>query len=331
MVKSKILLIDMYGVIIEESKGKFIPYTFRYFEQAEHDRLTKAFREEQYFTKAGNGEITSHEFLTYLGYEKPWETMVDYLENYLTLDVQFLSFAKKWKDKLDIVLLSNDVWEWSEYLTEYHGMNPYFKDKIVSGEVHMRKPQEEIFVYTLNRLGCEGKDCIFVDNSVSNLRAAEKLGIRTVLFNRDNEEFDGTIVNSFEELSAVLEGSEKSKKTDDFFERMLEFFPTVQEEYKRHIEEYNERLDTCIMENIFMPEVMELLRKESDAELLRGIFGYFEEVSNCEDAYLLNIFSITALEILGNDRALLEVARKYMGPKTRELQIEADRDLGRII
>ena len=63
MGKKRTLLIDMYGVIIKESKGYFIPYTFEHFEKKEHDRLTKAFREEMLFTKAGNGDLSSDEFL----------------------------------------------------------------------------------------------------------------------------------------------------------------------------------------------------------------------------------------------------------------------------
>ena len=202
---NKILLIDMYGVIIKESKGYFIPYTREHFGEEDHERLKKAFFQEKLFTRAGNGEITSYEFLSRLGYADPEETMRDYLENYLTLDEQFHVFAQKYVDKVDMVLLSNDVLEWSEYLTEYHEMNQYFRDKIVSGQVHMRKPEERIYAYTLERLGRDAGDCIFVDNSSKNLVVAEKFGIHSVLFNRDGEEYDGVVVNSFEELRKYLE------------------------------------------------------------------------------------------------------------------------------
>lgn len=35
MDKKQTLLIDMYGVIIKESKGYFIPYTYEHFDQSE--------------------------------------------------------------------------------------------------------------------------------------------------------------------------------------------------------------------------------------------------------------------------------------------------------
>lgn len=203
-------MIDMYGVIIKESKGNFIPYTLAHFPEAEHGRLLRALREEQLFTRAGNGELSSEDFLKELGYADPMETKRDYLEHYLTLDAGFKPFAERLgkrpgKEGYDFVLLSNDVAEWNAYLMELHGLNAYFEDVIVSGQVRMRKPQESIFRYTLDRLGCPAGECVFVDNSAANLRVAEKLGIRTVHFNRDGEDYEGRQVENFRELAEVLE------------------------------------------------------------------------------------------------------------------------------
>lgn len=194
----------MYGVIIKESKGYFIPYTFQHFPESEYERLTTAFKVERVFSKAQKGALNNQEFLEYLGYENPRETMEDYLKNYLTLDEQFSDFAKKVTSRMELCLLSNDVAEWSEFLTEYHGMNPYFKEKIVSGTVQLRKPDKAIFEYALEKLQCDPGDCIFVDNSVKNLRIAAELGIKTILFNRDGEEYEGNVVNDFVELEAEL-------------------------------------------------------------------------------------------------------------------------------
>lgn len=204
MAGNKILLIDMYGVIIKESKGNFIPYTFEHFESEKYDALTKAFRDERVFTKAQLGYLTNQEFLIYLGYENIGESMEDYLINYLTLDEEFISFAENYSKRMDFCLLSNDVLEWSEFLTDYYHMNQYFKEKIVSGEVHMRKPDKEIFLHTLKKLGVKPDECIFVDNSVKNLLVAEDLGINTILFNRDGEKYDGKVVNDFSELEVML-------------------------------------------------------------------------------------------------------------------------------
>ncbi len=156
------------------------------------------------FTKAGNGSLSSDAFLTLLGYENPQYCMEDYLMHYLTLDKEYIGFSEKYFRKYDIVLLSNDVSEWSAFITEYYQRNQYFMDKIVSGDVKCRKPDDKIFQLTLERIKKQPSECIFIDNSVKNLDAAEKLGIKPILFNRDNVTYAGTIVNIFAELEAVL-------------------------------------------------------------------------------------------------------------------------------
>lgn len=203
------ILLDMYGVILEESKGYFIPYTFGSFDQAEYDRLTRQFREEKLFTRAANGEMTSDEFLTQLGFQDPQYHMVNYIDNFLHLDQGFREFAERYSTKYDFVLLSNDVSEWSAYITKHHDLDQYFTHKIVSGDVKCRKPDRRIYEIALERTGKKPEECCFVDNSVKNLLVAAEMGIEPILFNRDQEEYTGTIVNSFAELAEVLDEGEK--------------------------------------------------------------------------------------------------------------------------
>ena len=203
------ILLDMYGVILEESKGYFIPYTFGSFDQAEYDRLTRQFREEKLFTRAANGEMTSDEFLTQLGFQDPQYHMVNYIDNFLHLDQGFREFAERYSTKYDFVLLSNDVSEWSAYITKHHDLDRYFTHKIVSGDVKCRKPDRRIYEIALEKTGKKPEECCFVDNSVKNLLVAAEMGIEPILFNRDQEEYTGTIVNSFAELAEVLDEGEK--------------------------------------------------------------------------------------------------------------------------
>ena len=200
----KTILFDMYGVILKESKGNFIPYTYSHFAAGEYERLTKLFREDQLFTKASNGDITSDRFLEELGFSDPQFHMADYLDNWLTLDEGFVPFAERFAERFELVLLSNDVSEWSAHITAHHNLDRFFAQKIVSGDVRCRKPDRKIFEIALERMRKEPEECLFVDNSVNNLMAAKELGINPVLFNRDNEDYGGTMVYSFGELAALL-------------------------------------------------------------------------------------------------------------------------------
>jgi len=200
----KTILFDMYGVIIEESKGNFIPYTFNHFPVAEHERITRLFREEKLFTKAGNGELTSDEFLRRLGYTDTAFHMRDYLENHLTLDDGFIPFCEAKRGKYHFALLSNDVSAWSKHITAHHKLDAFLPVKIVSADVHCRKPEAQIFEIALETLGVPAAECVFIDNNVENLRTAQSFGMDTILFNRDGEDYDGKIVNSFAELAEEL-------------------------------------------------------------------------------------------------------------------------------
>lgn len=192
------IIFDMYGVILKESKGNFIPYTYSHFPNTD-----KSFLVYQ-FTRAGLGEINSDEFLGSLGFTDTTLHMHDYIENHLTFDHDFLEFAEKYESRYNYALLSNDVFDWNKYILQYYGIQKYFLHSIVSADVHMRKPDRAIYEKTLSYIGVPGSNCTFIDNSVKNLRVAEEFGMNTILFNRDGESYDGKTVYSFRELDDMI-------------------------------------------------------------------------------------------------------------------------------
>ena len=69
-----------------------------------------------------------------------------------------------------------------------------------------------------------------------------------------------------------------SKNVREFFEKMQEFFPSTKNAYIESVKEYEEVLETVVIEDIFMLELLTLLAKNEDAELLSNMFNYFEEI-----------------------------------------------------
>lgn len=113
-----------------------------------------------------------------------------------------------------------------------------------------------------------------------------------------------------------------SVKSQVFFQKMLEFLPSAYGSYEESVNRFGEVLETVVIEDIFMPEIIKLLKNEDNAGLLNNIFAYFEEICSSQDEHLINIFSVTILEILGDDKELLERAQKYIRPNTQQLLIE---------
>ena len=114
-----------------------------------------------------------------------------------------------------------------------------------------------------------------------------------------------------------------------FFNKMVEFFPDSEMDYNNIIEEYGELLETVAIEDVLMPRVIQLLIENQEVDKLKVFFNSIEEVVNT-DSHLKDILSITMMEKLGDNDDVLANAKKYLGATSKELQIEADRVIGRI-
>jgi hypothetical protein len=147
MMSQKIttLIIDMYGVILKDRTGNFVPYTYEHFDVSEHGRIKDLLENQKLFTKAGLGHISSYEFLSKLGYKDPEYHMKNYIENYLSFDKSFVLFAEKYYKQYDFVLLSTDVSEWSRYITEYYGIDNLLdpEKNLMAGTKHLKRLQRQ--------------------------------------------------------------------------------------------------------------------------------------------------------------------------------------------
>jgi HAD superfamily hydrolase (TIGR01509 family) len=74
---------------------------------------------------------------------------------------------------LKTALLSNS-WG-NEYLRD--DWDALFDATVISGEVGMRKPDAEIYEYTLGELGCPAAAAVFVDDLKPNVRGAAAVGL----------------------------------------------------------------------------------------------------------------------------------------------------------
>jgi putative hydrolase of the HAD superfamily len=83
------------------------------------------------------------------------------------------------------------------YLREQYTFWPMFRGIVISGEIRMMKPEPEIFEYLLRRYELSPPQTVFIDDHAPNIRAAQALGLHTVLF-RDARQCE-------EELDRLLE------------------------------------------------------------------------------------------------------------------------------
>jgi 2-haloacid dehalogenase len=63
-----------------------------------------------------------------------------------------------------------------------HEFFEVFDDIVVSGDVGLVKPDPAIFELTLQRVGRRAEECLFIDDSATNVDAAAAIGFHTIRF-----------------------------------------------------------------------------------------------------------------------------------------------------
>lgn len=81
-----------------------------------------------------------------------------------------------------LAILSNHAKEWSEYMQQKFDLFKSFDSIIFSCDVGFRKPDPKIYKIALEQLQCEAKECVLIDDKKRNTDAAEKLGIKGIVF-----------------------------------------------------------------------------------------------------------------------------------------------------
>lgn len=194
----KVIIFDMYGVIMKAPEGDLIPFLHSIFPDVPDEQINALWKEAAY------GKLSSIDFFRQIGFQKDIDEIeIKYLDT-IEIDEDFLDLATTLKENYRLVLLSNDISEWNLYLRNKYSLNEIFDLVIVSGDQGVLKPNAGLFNVILDQLGVMPSECVFIDDREKNLLAAEKLGMKTILFNRRKVEYQGIIVDDYHELRSVL-------------------------------------------------------------------------------------------------------------------------------
>ena len=129
------------------------------------------------------GQISQREFYEAISREikLPVELIQNEIEQNIALDTKLISLIKKLKEKYAIGLLSNAGKEEIDiiYRDKIDGL---FDALAISYEVKSVKPNTQIFLICLERLGAEAQEALFVDDNMTNIKAAQEIGLRTLYY-----------------------------------------------------------------------------------------------------------------------------------------------------
>lgn len=154
------------------------------------------------------GDISTHDFLSGIQkYCRPGTTEAQILEAWNTccIDIPLyrLEKVKELKERgYRIYMLSNtNEAHWVKIVDQCFGgqevVDSLFDHVFLSQEMHMAKPNDDIYLEVLKQTGAHAEECLFIDDSKTNLEAAEALGFHT-LHAATSKTQDGRVVGRAE-------------------------------------------------------------------------------------------------------------------------------------
>lgn len=89
-----------------------------------------------------------------------------------------------------------------------HAFFDWFDGMLISGDVHLIKPDHAIYRLLLERIGRAAEECVFIDDNADNIESARRIGFQTVQFQSAHQleaELNrlGILINESEHTSQV--------------------------------------------------------------------------------------------------------------------------------
>jgi putative hydrolase of the HAD superfamily len=149
------------------------------------------------------GLITTDSFLKFYTNEFPhvskknminlWNSI---LKDFPIHRLDFLNELSKQKD-YKLILLSNTNTLHIDWIIEHVPFYEEFKNCFdafyLSHEIHLRKPNRDIYEFVLNKNSIKPEECLFIDDTAENTDTAKSIGIHTWNINPKNED----VINLF--------------------------------------------------------------------------------------------------------------------------------------
>ncbi|WP_298238882.1 HAD family phosphatase [uncultured Algibacter sp.] len=149
------------------------------------------------------GLISTNEFIAFYTENFPKLSKEELIKvwNFILKDfpIERLNFLKQLQTdaKYKLVLLSNTNElhiDWiKEHIPYYESFKNCFDAFYLSHEIHLRKPNKNIFDLVLNENNLKANECIFIDDNKDNIKTASSIGIKTWYINPKTED----VINLF--------------------------------------------------------------------------------------------------------------------------------------
>ena len=192
MADLKNIIFDLGGVLInidyKKTERAFIKLGFENFEA-----MYSQFSADAVFEKLETGKITNEDFYDKLIFLSDNTITADQIKiawNELILDwrLKSLEFLETLSSKYKLFLLSNTNAIHHKYFinslsreTDRTEIDSLFTKAYYSHEIHLRKPNTDIFEFVAKEANIKIEETLFIDDSYNNIETAKELGFKTHL------------------------------------------------------------------------------------------------------------------------------------------------------
>ena len=182
MIRS--ILFDFDGVLTLDASGSLSILNYL----SGRTGISLSLLEDAYYkhnTDLLDGRLTHRDiwadFCAQIGMEIDFALLTDSFIH-TPIDTDMLAYAAKLHGQYRLAMVTDNKADRMNTICSHYHLNELFDVVAVSATFHSGKAHPEIFVDTLRQLNCLPAECIFIDNTASNLTIPGQMGIHTILF-----------------------------------------------------------------------------------------------------------------------------------------------------
>lgn len=193
--KIRAVMFDFDGVLTKDKTGSLT--TTRYLSQRTGIELSKVQAAFNRFNKDLTLGKTTHkavwdDICADLGQTISFHLLKEAFES-TPLNERMLAIASWLRSRYSVGIVTDNKKDRIDAIKRLHDLTRLFDPIVVSSEVGMSKDDPRIFLGALQLLRVEPEECIFIDNSKDNLLAPNSIGIKTIYFDDEKQDFKSVL------------------------------------------------------------------------------------------------------------------------------------------
>ncbi len=179
------IIFDLGGVVLNRGLWLFREYLVQNYKVTNEQTINVLIK--KYYKPYFSGIFSEEEFwansLKDLGIDADWRILRKKLLNFFEPNPgMFRLIDTLRKNNYKTVLLSDQTKEWWSILNKKYSISSHFDSCIISAEVGVNKPDPQIYEIALKQSNSKAQKSLFIDDLEENLKPAQQLGMKTILF-----------------------------------------------------------------------------------------------------------------------------------------------------